>query len=480
MKTILAFILVLTLLGCGDSETVTKEQLTDASLVTNGGAQETTEETTEETTDSSPDVIITPKEPKKTVTIYVHGFSKTGYKKVGIYGSDNYDEVIDSIVETTGFDTTSTYDENNYTNIIALTKYYGNTPPSYYTGGDIQELNNIGDGIPRYALIIAKYAKYIMQKTGADSVNLMSVSMGSLVTRYLIEKDLEQLSSEKKIDKWLSLEGVIKGNIAASGDTLFNLVEFFDEQSIDVDHMKYSWINDNLNLSNPYYHTIQIGFESSTKDDAHEAALSLWLRLNGSFEANDGVQAVRDTFFETNATNTFYHDNHYTLADNKAAWGYAATFLTSKKHLKITLLDATINDLHEDSIPFLNIKPADIVFQSRIYSQKAEEKWHFTNAIDERVLRGGYLPLHGYQKEGVKQTLNQELFDSFILEEESELTLELTPYELDMEPDYGVREFTGHGDNESIGTISIMIPAAEGIYPLQSEDWSGSVKVDVY
>jgi len=339
----------------------------------------------------------------------------------------------------------------------------------------------MGKGIPRYARIIAKYAKYILDKTGADKVNFMSVSMGSLVTRYLIEKDLEHLASEQKIDKWLSLEGVIKGNIAASGDNLLAFINNFETQSIDVAHMNYTWINTHLDTNSLHYQNIQIGFESSTKDDASKSALSYWLRLNGNFEANDGVQAVKDTFFKTNATHTFYHDNHYTLADNKAAWGYAATFLTSKKRVRITLLDATIYDLHEDNLLFnTSIKPAEIVFQSRLYSQKAQEKWDFIRAIDERVLRGGYLAVYNYHDRDINKILNQPLFDSYILDEEKELTLKLTPYELDMEPDYGVREFTGHGDNESLGEETIMIPMKEGIYPLQSREWSGRVKVELY
>jgi len=208
---------------------------------------------------------------------------------------------------------------------------------------------------------------------------------------------------------------------------------------------------------------------------------SVWLRLNQHFEANDGVQAVKDTFFTGNFPHTFYHDNHYTLADNKAAWGYAATFLSSKKRVRITLIDATVSDLHEDKLPLnTNILPAEIVFESSVHSPLAEEKWHFTKAIDERVLKGKYLPVHKFSHKNTNQALNQTLFDSYILEEEKSLQLTLTPYELDREPDYGVHEITGHGDHESLGKSTIMIEAKEGIYPLQGNDWSGRVKVEVF
>ncbi len=475
MKYILSFVFIFILLGCGDGTTQTEEQTAKSSQLINGKAQDSTEKTN----DIIPSNIL-PEKVKKTVTIYIHGYSKSGYKKDAVYGDDNYDPMIDTITEMTGFETTISYHKDTK-NIIAITPYYGSKPPAYYTSQDIEDIQNIGLGIPRYALIIAKYAKHIMIKTDANKVNFLSVSMGSLVTRYLIEKDLEQLASNKKISKWLSLEGVIKGNIAASADNLLALVDNFEKQSIDVTHMSYDWINSNLDSNSPYYEGIQIGFESSTKDNASKGLLSWWMRSNQHFEANDGVQAVKDTFFKGSYTHTFFHENHYSLADNQAAWGYASTFLSSKKRVRITLLDATLSDLHEDNLIFnINIKPAEIVFESTVHAPLAMQKWGFTEPISQRLLKGKYLPLYDYHDSNTKQTLNQTLFDSYILEDEKELSLNVTPYELDKEPDYGVKEITGHGDNESLGTATIMIEVKEGIYPLQGEDWSGRVKVEVF
>ena len=339
----------------------------------------------------------------------------------------------------TGFNTTKNYDKENFTNLVALAPYYGNQPPAYYTQQDKEDIKNIGAGIPRYALITAKYAKHIMHESGATKLNIISVSMGSLVTRYLIEKDLAHLSSEKKISKWLSLEGVIKGNIAASSRNLLNTVNTFDKQSPDVAHMKYTWIRENLNESHPNYQDIQIGFESSTNDDAHNGLLSWWMIFNDNFEANDGVQAVKDTFFTGDYAHTFYHDNHYSLADNKSAWAYAATFLISKKRVRLTLLDTSL-------------KANSVRFESRIFSLKAQEKYSITRAIGERVFDGAYLPYH--------DNFNTVIFDSYILEDETELGLELTP--------------------ENFKSLRTNISIKEGIYPLQNSEWSGRVKVEVF
>ena len=413
---------------------------------------------------------------KRAVNIYIHGYNKKGAEQTDTYGKSESDTVLRSIAETTGYSTIENHNKEDKADIIAMTDYYGKIPPSYYTTKDIQEVNAIQKGIPRYALIVAKYARYILQETGADSVNLVSASMGTLVSRYLIEKDLEKLSSEKKIKKWLSFEGVIMGNIAASKRNLVRLLNTVVKQPIEVEQMNYDWINNNLSFTSPYYKDIQIGFESSTKDNLNNKLLTSILLLENKFEANDGVQAVRDTFFETTATHTFFHETHTSISDNKAVWGFAATFLTSKKQVSITLLEATVDDLHEDST--LLSKRAEIVFQSSVHSQKAEQKWNFTEAIDERMYDGSYLKLYKYSEEGENKILNQVLFDSFVLENETELLLSVTPYEIDREVKYGIFEILGN-THESLGQGSITIPMQSGVYNISGTDWSGKVKVEI-
>jgi hypothetical protein len=239
----------------------------------------------------------------KTLTIYVHGYDPKGYKRVGVFGNDNYDKVIDKMVEFTEFDTTKTYD-NKSKNIIAITPYYGNQAPSYYTQEDKDELNAVGEGIPRYALIIAKFAKEMIKETNSTSLNIVSASMGSLVTRYLIEKDLEHIKSDKLIKKWLSLEGVIVGNIGSSNDGLYSIVNMFQKQPFEVSQMKYSWIKNQFGASLENLKDIDIAFESSTDDDLNKKAIS-----NFTHEANDGVQAVKDTYIDGYA-HTYFHDSH--------------------------------------------------------------------------------------------------------------------------------------------------------------------------
>ena len=88
--------------------------------------------------------------------------------------------------------------------------------------------------------------------------------MGSLVTRWLIEKNLENLSSDKKIEKWISVEGVVRGNYALSQVSSSSIMNLFFTNSPETEHMKYNWIKENLNsspneMNSPYYDDILVG-----------------------------------------------------------------------------------------------------------------------------------------------------------------------------------------------------------------------------
>jgi pimeloyl-ACP methyl ester carboxylesterase len=263
--------------------------------------------------------------PNQSVTIYVHGFDPSGYKKSGVFGTDEVESFFNDIPTFLGLPTIANQEDKNKPNVVSSTTYYGDTAPEYYTKLDEQEVADKAEGIPRYALILAKYAKHLLQRTGAKQVNFISGSMGALVTRYMIEKDLENLASTKKIARWMTIEGVLNGNYAASKSKLFKIIDYVDDFSIDTEHMKYKWIESQFNAprslgQSPYYKDILIGHESSTKDDAKEHALT-WLMLSrGQFQPNDGYQALSDTYFYNilepyrfygqNPTHSFLHENH--------------------------------------------------------------------------------------------------------------------------------------------------------------------------
>ncbi len=510
MKYFIFFIFILlSLSGCGgdgNKKSSEKEQITSSTNTTQttnlSSSLSTLSEDINKTADGEKSEIIAPI-ADKVITLYLHGYNQDGYKKDGIYGVDDSLEENAEVANFLGFSTL--YEESSSelgNNILVATPYYGNQAPDYYTDQDIKDIENIGIGIPRYALIAAKYAKYIMKKSGAQKINILSVSMGSLVARYMIEKNLETIASDKKITRWLSLEGVIQGNYAASSKNLVEVVNIFEKQSPDVEHMSYKWIEKNLGSraigNSPYYKDIIVGFETSTKDDALEGILSIWMTINDKFRPNDGYQIARDTYFKIDnienmpnnlpPTHTYFHNNHIDLADNKSAWVQAVSFLTSKKRVKITLTKATVNDIHEDrekikvlgkTIGSHNFKPAEIVFASTITSPKANDLWSIKDPIDERVLSGGALSIYQYENNGDTKIVNQELFNDFVIPSEDMLSLNINAYEIDRYAKYNMHELTGQ-KTENLGGETIEIPLQNGTHRVSTEDWNGEVKVEVF
>jgi len=417
------------------------------------------------------------KQVNRILTLYIHGYDQIGYQRDGVFGQDSYDRSIQSIINFSNYSTTSNYKKEGDENIIAIATYYGDKAPSYWDERDLDEYESMEVGIPRYSLIMAKYAKHMLEETNSTKLNIVSVSMGSLIARYMIEKDLEHLASDKIIKKWISFEGVVSGNIGASDKDLVSLAK---QKAPEVRQMSYNWIEREFGTlrssQSPYMRDIDKAFESSTNDHLNNQIITF---LTG--EANDGVQAVRDTYFRDDDSypHTYYYQTHMSLSNTTAPWAYAAIFLNSSKRVKITLDEVSLNDLHEDRLFFKSILPAEVVFETYVYSPKAMQKFHFNYPIDERVLKSHYLKIFKYKRKYQSKELGLKIFDSIVLEDEKSLKLKITPYELDNEPFYGVYEFTGHGSHESLGSVEFEVPLESGTYPIQTDEWSGSVSVEV-
>ncbi len=438
-----------------------------------------------------------PFDPNKTATIYVHGFNNGGYKRKGTYGADKYEEFFESIPSFIGLPTTNREEDKNRPNVVASTDYYGDTPPSYYTAKDIQDIEEVtaeyGGGIPRYAMIMAKYAKHILKRTGAKQVNFVSGSMGALVTRWLIEKDYEHLASEGKIARWLTLEGVVGGNYAASNDFLMKIWNEIDDPSIDVEQMSYNWINVHLhnphrNTSSPYLKNILVGHETSTKDDAKDHALTILTMANGQYMPNDGFQVVYDTYFNRMApeskfmglmpTHSYFHVNHLGIKKAKGAWVQIGAFLLSNKRVKITLKKAAVYDLHEKNRWYAKFLPAEVVFENEIFSPYAKKRWGIEDAISQRLMGGGVVPIHRYHQTGEKE-LYQVFFNDFVFPEEKELTLKVNALEIDADERFGIFESFKNRKYETIDSIKVTVPIKNGTYEYKGESIKLTLDVEV-
>ncbi len=435
------------------------------------------------------------KHSQKTVTIYVHGFKNDGYYRDDIYGNIYSSDFTKKLSEYTKDPTLDNYNKDNYSNIITGVEYYGNRPPNYYTEKDIEDINSSINGIPRYALIVAKYAKFVLKETGAEKINIISASMGSLITRYMIEKNIENLALDKKIEKWISTEGVIRGNYVASklknieSSAIKNVVDAFFAKSPETQQMKYEWIEANLTMErdtmkSPYYKDILVGQISLTDADKDDGlGLKYILPTHGGFQPNDGFQLVKDTYFGKIEnyiqvpSHTLIHIDHVSINDSSSVYATISANLEAKRRVRVTLIDATVNRLHERITPTIN-ENAEIVFANNIYSPKAKERWGIDNAISERVYNGGTLPIHHYKKKGQKKEFEQILFDDFVLEDENRLQVEIEAFEIDRSTKYNINEVST-SSKETLSKSQIFIDLVNGVYNIVSDEWSGHIKVEV-
>jgi len=433
------------------------------------------------------------KKSSKVVTIYVHGYRKTGYKNDQTYGNLYHNTFKRELIKFTGADTFDDYNKETFKHIVSAVDFYGKEAPNYYSQQDAEDVEAItkkyGGGIPRYALIVAKFAKFILKRTEAEKVNIVSVSMGSLVTRWMIEKDVEGLASDEKIAKWMTVEGVIRGNYALSNVSNDSLLNLFFENSPDTDHMKYKWIEKNLApqrhiLKSPSYKNILVGQISLTDGSKNNSLLKYILPFYGGFQPNDGFQLLKDTYFESVdkgnkqvLSHTLIHHDHVDIKHSYGVFATISSFLEEKKRVRITLVDATVNDIHEE-ITSSNVG-SEIIFESYIFSPEAKKEWDLEKAIDERVYESGALKIYNYSANGQTYALNQILFDNFVLSTESKLNIKLKGYEIDSSKLYHIKEVNRESKIESLGEGEKTVELKNGVYEVDGVDWSGHVKVEV-
>ncbi|TMQ70098.1 MAG: hypothetical protein E6K80_09585 [Candidatus Eisenbacteria bacterium] len=363
-------------------------------------------------------------DPAHTATIYVDGFDSGGASRTGVFGADRRTPLVDSVAALVRC-AVANGESALPPNVVASTWYYGDTAPAYYGASDQAALAQVtaqwGGGVPRYALIVAKYVRNVLQRSGAQQVNLVSASFGSLIVRWLIEKDVEGLASEGRIARWLSIEGVLAGNWAASRDDLVHYLDFLDPLPIDVAHMNYGWVSAQVHTprteaDNPLYSGILVGQVVSTDDGYDNGALSALMSSYGEWQPNDGVQAVADARFQSFTTRSrldglpptlgFFHDDHLSFEQDRAAWAQAATFITQRRRVTVTMTSARVSDLHETHNFLYDMRPAEVVLESRVYSPAIEARWGVRGPVCTIEKEGGVAPLHRYTKDGETQTFN--------------------------------------------------------------------------
>ncbi|HXJ69844.1 MAG TPA: FlgD immunoglobulin-like domain containing protein [Verrucomicrobiae bacterium] len=434
-------------------------------------------------------------DPNRTATIFVGGFATSGADRHGVFGVDGSEALLDSIAALVGAPVAhgqATLPPNAAADMV----YYGDTPPPYYTSADTEELDRVtaqwGGGVPRYALIVAKYAREMMRRSGARQINIVSGSFGSEIVRWLIEKDLATLASSGAIARWLSVEGLIAGNWAASRDHLVDLIDLVQPFPVDVDHMKYDWVAANIHdprdeVDSPLYAHILLGSLASTDDDYLNGGLSNLMVAEKQWQPNDGLQAVADALFLHVTARSQYlglppvlgllRSTHLDVKYSRGGRADVATFLTQRRRVAIVMTDATLKNLSE---PFF-LKPAEVVLESRVSSPAVAARWNIHEPLTVREKEGGVAPMRLFNSAGEHQRFTELLYDGFVLPEETQLQLDLHAEEIDYDWRYGVLETVTRPYYDELGSGTIMVSTqVAGTYTFDAPGWSCVVGVQTY
>jgi len=438
-------------------------------------------------------------DPARTPTIYVHGFEDSGADRRSVFGVDLRVPEMDSIAALAGLPVADSGAASLPANVVTATDYYGSTPPASWTTADVAALDSVtarwGGGVPRYAVIVAHYIRDVLRRSHTDRVNVVSASFGSLIVRWMIEKDVGGIASEARVARWLSIEGILDGNWAASRGDLIRDLDLVDPQPIDVTHMSDAWIETNLHTprgeaDDPHYGGILIGEMASTDDGYEHAALSDLMRTYDVFQPNDGVQAVADALFSTVTprsrflgrvpTIEYFPTDHLSLKNFRGAWAATACFVTQRRRVTVTFVTARVSDLHEPELPFWDWRPAEVVFENRVTSPRVASRWGITDPLSTRTKASAAAPLYRYAHDGDSQEIDQVLFDGFVPDDETRLHLDLQGEEVDYDWRYGVYETAQLPYFDDLGSTSIDVSTlAAGTDAVSAASWSGTLRVDV-
>ena len=438
-------------------------------------------------------------DPSVTATIFVHGFSQEGASRSGPYGDEvPLDPAAASIIGLAGLPVLGRTPEPPPPNVVASTNYYGNVAPAYYTEADLAEIQEVtaqwGGGVPRYALIVAKFARHVMERSGAQQVNFVSGSFGSLVVRWLIEKNIGFLASDGKIARWMSIEGVLGGSWAASRAETLGLLDVLDLHSIDYHHMGYGWVDaqfhPRLDANNPLYGSILLGTIASTDDTDLSSALSVATTKIEHFRPNDSIQLLEDTYFHVVTeqsrlmgmppTLSVFNSTHDAIQNHSAAYVQLANFLLQNRRVTITMTSSQILNLHEPQEWYWDLRPAEVILQTRVYSPTIA-RWGIHEAVSARGKEGGVAPIRRYRHNGETQWFRHVVFDDFVLPDEDALVIDLHAEEVDNNWRYGVYESTASPSYDEIGGGKLMVNArTPGTYTFRAGDWVCTFEVSVF
>jgi len=340
-----------------------------------------------------------------TITVWVHGFANKGPDDLAdmVYGADRSCSGILEMIAGYGIvrpcaeDPEGTLAPNHF----AKLEYYGTNPAGWLTPEDIEEIEKFPfsggpDGLQRYGLVLAKYIRHKLDVSGATHVNLACHSMGCLISRYMIENNIENLAAENRFVRWFTSAGVVAGarlarlfdnpSVQAGAQALGLEVSDFILMNPDYVQDTACWWDHKLQEgNNPLFGGTFIHHTCATDPKIKEALNIALLDLNNpGDEPNDGIMYTFDEFFHEQhpdasaklpdgkpmaATRSYAYFDHMTVPESEPAALLATAALFHKRKVVVTLKEVELKKDHESHGLFdgQNGKPpAEISFETEV------------------------------------------------------------------------------------------------------------------
>lgn len=417
----------------------------------------------------------------KTITVWVHGFSnktaadikKMTYGEVKGCGDLLENLALFGVQRPCGAGADAAKSPQH----MVAVEYDGAKPASWMTAQDIADVEAFpydkgANGLERYARITAKFARWRMQISGATHVQFACHSVGCLITRHLLENDLEQLASKQQVVRWASNTGVIAGARLArlydnpaiqQGATAIGL-ELSDFVLMNPDHVMDStatWDHRLYEGNNPLLKGIWIHHSIAT-DPKIKQALDIQLLdpNNPGDEPNDSIMySLNRHFWTQNAsgatttkagvalpsTRSYAFLDHMANPESLAAAVVSAAALFHKRKVRLVVEELEVkNDLEADG-PF-DLKnqgqpPAEVAFEVAVrYDPWLKSTFGKDVLISEtRVAHRSAEVLLAEQGKILKPEF--VLYAGPVFDAQPSLTLNLMALEADWYPRFGIAEW---------------------------------------
>lgn len=451
-----------------------------------------------------------------TISIELHGWSNSdptdktyGYDR-GCGGGleDMYAFGIDREVYKCSSDTGGSDSPKQFSKM----EYFGDTPADWLTEEQIAEVEQYplftDQILHRYALISAMFIRHKLTVSGATHVNIFCHSYGCLLTRYIIENNLENLSAENRIVRWHAASGVLAGaRLARLYDNpgvqdIANLIGLTQADFVVMnpdfvaDHAA-SWDHKVYELNNPLFKGILVNHQTACDPRIAQAINIQLLDLNNpGDEPNDGIMYSWDTFFHEQAyenrfivksgerikpTVSYVYVDHMAVPDTDANIALGAAALFHKRKVFIKVKEVHLIDDMETGGWGGGVPPAEILVQSKVRFNPYLQDSFGKNILIHDTQYAYRTPAMFTMYEGAVYQPDLPVFEGPVFDQMEELSLNMSLLEVDYFKRENVLELPlGLGDlHEEIISFTGQVPLEDHEFEVENARAKMTLEVKV-